>query len=69
MVLGYNEFMSEVKETPKVEEFLRPSKDTVSIDPAHRAWMDAEIRKTLAKKARGEMKYTPADDVRKEFGV
>ncbi|MEO1151005.1 MAG: hypothetical protein AAFW83_08450 [Pseudomonadota bacterium] len=61
--------MSEVKETPTVEEFLRPSKDTETIDPAHRAWMDDEIRKTLAKKARGEMKYTPADDVRKEFGV
>ncbi|MBC7284480.1 hypothetical protein [Hoeflea sp.] len=35
---------------------------------AHRAWMNEQNKATLSKKARGEMKYTSLDDVRREFG-
>jgi len=39
------------------------------IDPEHREWMNQEIRKTLAKKERGEMEYISLDKVRKKFGL
>ncbi len=31
--------------------------------------MNAQIEETLAKKARGEIEYTPLDQVRREFGL
>lgn len=39
-----------------------------AISPEHRAWMNAQIQKTMDKKARGEANYTPLETVRKEFG-
>ena len=39
------------------------------ITPEHRAWMNFEIRNTLAKKQRGELTYHPLDEVMREFGL
>lgn len=53
---------------PTLETMLAPPSGE-PITPEHRAWMNAQIRETLAKKARGEATYTPLDQVRKEFGL
>ncbi len=52
----------------QLETFLAPS-DGQPITPEHREWMNAQIRATLDKKARGEMTYHSLDDVRREFGL
>ena len=39
------------------------------ISAEHCAWMDAEVRSTLEKKARGETTYHNLDDVRRDFGL
>lgn len=39
------------------------------IDPKHREWMNREIKKTLAKKEAGEMKYISLDKARQKFGL
>lgn len=51
-----------------LEQFLSPA-DGQPITAEHRVWMNEQIRATLEKKARGEMGYTPLDEVRREFGL
>jgi len=48
---------------------LRSTGDGQPVTPEHRAWMNDQIRATLEKKQRGEMKYTPLDQARREFGL
>ena len=52
----------------KLNQLLAPG-DTKPVAPEHRAWMNAQIRETLEKKKRGEMNYTPLDQVRRTFGL
>ena len=52
----------------KTLEQLSSPGDGQPISPEHRAWMDAEIRTTLEKKERGDLTYTPLDQVRRDFG-
>lgn len=47
---------------------LLSSGDGQPITPEHREWMNAEIRKTLAKMDAGETTYHNLDDVMREFG-
>ena len=47
---------------------IEAGRDAKAITPEHRAWMNAQIQRTLDKKARGEANYSPLEDVRKEFG-
>lgn len=61
------EFMDTIEETT-LDQYLS-SGDGQLITPEHRAWMNEQIKATLAKKARGETKYTPLDQVRREFGL
>ena len=51
----------------KLDAFLAPGSDA-DITPEHRAWMNAEIRETLAKMDSGEMTYRSLDEVMREFG-
>lgn len=51
-----------------LDQLLSPD-DGQPITPEHRAWMNDQIKQTLAKKERGEMNYTPLDEVRREFGL
>lgn len=51
-----------------MEAVLGPGSDS-DITPEHRAWMNAQIRATLEKKARGKMTYTPLDEIRRKFGL
>jgi len=53
---------------PTLDTLLAPSSGE-TITPGHRAWMNAQISETLAKKARGEATYTPLEKVRKDFGL
>ena len=48
---------------------LLSSGDGQPIAPNHRQWMNDQINATLEKKARGEMSYTPLDQVRRNFGL
>ncbi|MBL4619258.1 MAG: hypothetical protein JKX88_04070 [Marinicaulis sp.] len=52
----------------ELEAYLAPTSED-QITPEHRAWMNAEIQKTMDKKARGEANYTPLETVRAEFGL
>jgi len=36
-------------------------------DPAHAAWLEAEIRRTLEAKAEGRMTYRTLDEVARKF--
>lgn len=65
--IRYNDVMDTIDDK-KLNEFLAPVTDA-EITPEHRAWMNAKIEATLEKKARGELSYTPLDDVRREFGL
>ncbi len=38
-------------------------------DPAHEAWLKAEIRRTLEAKAEGQMTYLTLDEVACKFGA
>jgi hypothetical protein len=51
----------------KLESLLSRG-DAEPITPEHRAWMNAEIEKTLAKMDAGETTYHSLDDVMREFG-
>ncbi len=51
-----------------LETFLKPVEQGEQPSPEHRSWMNEQIQNTLDKKARGEMNYTPLEEVRKEFG-
>lgn len=53
----------------KTLDQLLSSGDGQPVTPEHRAWMNAQIRATLAKKERGEMNYTPLDEVRRKLGL
>ncbi len=51
----------------KLNEFLEPMAES-EITPEHRAWMDDQIRKTLAKKQAGTVTYRSLDAVMRKFG-
>ncbi len=53
-------------EDKNLDQFLS-SGDGKPVTPEHRAWMNEQIRQTLAKKEGGNMGYTPLDEVRREF--
>ncbi|MDP1554304.1 MAG: hypothetical protein Q8L84_02495 [Hyphomonas sp.] len=38
-------------------------------DPAHEAWLEAEVRRTLEAKADGRMTYRTLDEVARKFGA
>ncbi|MEL6664208.1 MAG: hypothetical protein AAFR33_14525 [Pseudomonadota bacterium] len=61
--------MDDMKSDPDLDVFLAPAAPDQEIDPEHRAWIDDEIAKTLEKKRRGELGYTPLDEARKRFGL
>ena len=52
----------------KLDDLLAPARDE-DITPEHREWMNEQIRETLAKKERGEMKYKSLNEVRRKFGL
>ncbi|MEX6507681.1 hypothetical protein [Jiella sp. M17.18] len=54
--------------TEELDGFLQPLPDG-QVTPEHRAWMNEQIDRTLAKKAQGEMTYTSLDQVRRTFDV
>ncbi len=62
--------MADSKQTVSddLDGFLQPIEQRQKPTPEHRAWMNNQIQTTLDKKQRGELKYTPLEDVRKEFG-
>ena len=43
--------------------------DGLAIQPEHRAWMNAEIQKTLEKKNSCRSNYVSLDEVRRRFGL
>ena len=53
----------------KTLEQLVSSGDDAPVTPSHRAWMNAEVRETLGKKADGGLTYTSLDQVRRDFGL
>lgn len=58
---------TDTKDLTDADRFTAPVEEG-DITPEHRAWMDAQIETTLAKKASGEMGYHSLDDVMREFG-
>lgn len=55
-------------EDKTLEQFLSCG-DNKPVTLEHRAWMNEQIKQTLAKKACGQIQYTPLDSVRREFGL
>ena len=55
-------------EDQTLDAMLAPP-DSEPIMPEHRAWMNAQIRETLAKKKSKEATYNPLEQVRKELGL
>ncbi len=51
----------------KLDDYLAPLNEW-ECSPEHRAWITAQIKKTLAKKATGKMTYRSLDEVMREFG-
>lgn len=54
--------------TPPFDAFRALEPDFVP-DPAHQAWMEAEIRRTLKAKADGKMTYRTLEEVARKFGA
>jgi len=50
----------------KLNQLLAPG-NAEPIAPDHREWMNAQIKATLERKERGEMNYTPLNQVRRAF--
>lgn len=59
--------MEKVKETASGPSHDSENPEDLSAD--QRAWMDGEIKKTLAKKASGELDYCSLEDAREEFDL
>ena len=51
----------------KLDDFLAPANGE-DITPEHRAWMNDQIRQTLAKIDAGEMEYHSLEDVKRKLG-
>ncbi len=58
--------MSDVQDKADIDELIGVSNQPPA--PDHDEWFRSKVRETLAKKAKGEVSYTPLDFVRKEFG-
>lgn len=48
---------------------FRPLEPDFVPDPDHEAWLEAEIRRTLAGKADGKLSYRALEDVARKFGL
>lgn len=61
--------MTIIERQSKIADLIRPLQMGEEIAPGHRAWMDEQIRETLARKERGEIGYSPVEDIRGKFGL
>lgn len=60
-----------MSDTGQLDEKLESYLETVKpgeASPEHEAWIRAEIEKTLAKKANGQVTYHNLDEVMRKFG-